>query len=168
MPYQQIEVSEKTLEMNINAEILAWIRRLRGCEQAFIVGMKQSQEARNGIDSLLSNVPKGRHLLLQYKAPHALPAGGNPYKFSLSARQYANLARMASLKPRAVFYVLPHLNQVADLRASSPDFLSATWFLSVNDLLTQHVATNSGHSVSSMPPTCSQRGACPAIAHAVA
>ncbi len=31
--------------------------------------MKQQQEARNGIDDLLANVPKGRHLALQFKAP---------------------------------------------------------------------------------------------------
>jgi len=62
-------VSEKTLELNIGAEILQLIRQKHGCHCAFWIGMKQDQEAGNGIDELISNVPSGMHLALQFKAP---------------------------------------------------------------------------------------------------
>ncbi len=159
MSYHKIAVSEKTLEVNISAEILAWIRSQQGCERAFIIGMKQSQEARNGVDDLVSNVPQGRHFLMQFKAPTPTPPGGNPHWFSLNGRQYANLARLAQRRPGAVFYVLPHMNRISDLRTASPKFLDKTWLLSVSDLINNGVLATSGHKVRSIPPSCTVRSA---------
>ena len=57
-----LRVSEKTLELNICAEILQNIRQIRGCDRAFWIGMKQDQEAGLGLDELINNVPAGMHL----------------------------------------------------------------------------------------------------------
>jgi hypothetical protein len=39
----RVHVSEKTLELNVAAELLAWIRTLPGCEKAFWIGIKQGK-----------------------------------------------------------------------------------------------------------------------------
>ena len=92
MPQKRRVVSEKTLELNVTAEILQVVRAVLGCEGAYWIGMKQSQENTNGIDELIANAKPGFHLVLQFKSAWAEPKGPN-YRFSVSDDQLSNLKR---------------------------------------------------------------------------
>lgn len=124
-------VSEKTLEVNLCAEILHAVRKMPGCAKAFWIGMKQQQEATNGIDDLIASLPKGVHLALQFKAPSADPRDTTPYRFAINEGQRERLARLATRRPKAVHYVLPHLNTLVAVRTASPDLMSETRALAV-------------------------------------
>lgn len=130
-------VSEKTLELNIGAEILWIIRQQPGCEGAFWVGMRQDQEAKNGIDELIANVPAARHLALQFKSPKPTPKDG-PFRFTLNGPQHKNLLKLAIVRPNAVLYVLPHYNNFKAMRdaASKPGLrlLAEAYSLRVADI----------------------------------
>jgi hypothetical protein len=128
------QVSEKTLELNISAELLQIIRGIPGCESAFWVGLKQDQEARWGMDELIRNVPRGYHMVLQFKSPKALPRDSLPYFFTINDRQNNNLLRLAQARPQAVYYVFPHYNSLSRLGNVAPGLLDDTWFLRVFDL----------------------------------
>jgi hypothetical protein len=90
-----LRVSEKTLELNICAEVLEVIRRTPGCGRGFWIGMKQDQEARLGVDELIHNIPAGMHLAFQFKAPRSEPRDHILYRFTINDRQNDNLLRLA-------------------------------------------------------------------------
>ncbi len=150
----RLVVSEKTLELNICAEILWRIRWLLRSRAAFWIGMKQDQEARNGLDELISNLPAGMHLALQSKSPRSWPPNQVPYRFTINDKQHDNLLRLASHRPDAVYYVFPHYNTFTKMRADSPVLLRDTYFLKVEDLRTSPRSTNrlGTHLVESRPP----------------
>jgi hypothetical protein len=135
-------VSEKTLELNIAAELLGIIRTFPGCQNAIWIGMKQNQEARNGIDELINNVPSGFHLALQFKSPRPIPQDQLPYLFSINDRQNNNLLRLAQIRPNAVYYVLPHYNSLTRMRNMAPNLKNDTWVLRVLDLVGLPASTN--------------------------
>ena len=147
-------VSEKTLELNICAEILQRIRGMPGCKQAFWIGMKQQQEAKLGIDELISSVPAGLHLALQFKAPSPKSPDQIPYRFTINDRQNGNLLRLASSRPDAVYYIFPHYNTFTKMRLHSPTLLRDTWVLKVDNLRGMPKSTNSmgTHVVKTDPP----------------
>lgn len=125
-------VSEKTLELNLCALFLERIRATwPGCSGAIWMGMKQKQEARNGIDELLRNIPSARHLALQFKAPHSQRLDQEPYKYGIGEDQNARLQRLAARRPQAVHYVLPNYNTFARLTADSPNLDLHTYLLPV-------------------------------------
>lgn len=96
--------------------------------------MKQRQEARNGIDDLIANVPRGHHLALQFKSPRPTPPDGEPFYFNVNARQNNHLHGLASSRPHAVLYVLPHLNTFGTVRLVSPNLLDRTYVARVIDV----------------------------------
>jgi hypothetical protein len=126
-------VSEKTLELNLCATMLAAIRSWPGCGDAFWIGMKQYQEARSGIDELLANMPSAHHLALQFKAPSSQHLDSEPYVFGLGEDQNARLQRLAESRPGAVYYVLPHYNTFARMRQDAPNLDAHTYLLKVVD-----------------------------------
>lgn len=147
-------VSEKTLEVNICSELLNLIRRIPGCNGAFWIGMKQKQEALNGIDELIHNVPAGLHLALQFKAPRPWPPDGKPFYFTINERQHSHLHRLATVRPSAVHYVFPHYNTFGSIRRDSPALLARTYLLSVARLGTLAASSSKRgtHKVESHPP----------------
>jgi hypothetical protein len=149
-----LRVSEKTLELNICAEVLHAIRQIPGCSRAFWIGMKQNQEARLGIDELIQNVPTGMHLTLQFKAPRSEPRDKVPYMFTINDRQNNNLLRLAGYRPHAVYYIFPHYNSFTKMRVDSPNLLRDAWLLKVNDLKGLPTSTNKQgtHVVRTNPP----------------
>lgn len=155
-------VSEKTLELNVGAELLFLIRAVKGSEAAFWIGMRQDQEAKNGIDELIQNVPKGVHLALQFKAPRPTPRNG-PFRFAINDRPHSNLLRLARQRPSAVHYVLPHYNTFAGMRASAGKkplrLLTQTYFLPVSTVDPLPAATNAPgrHTLESTPPSAAIR-----------
>ena len=150
----RLRVSEKTLELNICAEVLQVIRQIPGCGGAFWIGMKQDQEARLGLDELIHNLPTGMHLALQFKAPRSEPREQIPYRFTINDRQNNNLLRLASNRPDAVYYVFPHYNTFTKMRSYSPDLLRDTYLMKVDDLRVLSASSNrlGTHKVETYPP----------------
>lgn len=150
-----LRVSEKTLELNIGAEVLQLIRQFRGCSRAFWIGMKQDQEARLGIDELIHNLPAGMHFALQFKAPRSKPPNTIPYRFTINDRQNDNLLRLAIARPEAVHYIFPHYNTFTGMRSHSPTLLRDTWLLKVHHLRGLPISTNrlGTHKVETDPPS---------------
>jgi len=150
-----LRVSEKTLELNIGAEVLQLIRQFQGCGGAFWIGMKQDQEARLGIDELIYNLPAGMHFALQFKAPRSEPPNRIPYRFTINDRQNNNLLRLAIMRPDAVHYIFPHYNTFTKMRSHSPTLLRDTWLLKVDDLRSLPISTNrlGTHIVETDPPS---------------
>lgn len=152
MARSRVIVSEKTLELNVAAEIVQTIRGAPGCEAAFWIGMKQHQKALNGIDEVLSNLPSAKHLALQFKAPRARPPDTAPYVFAINEHQHSPLCRLAASRPNAVFYVLPHYNSFPSVRQRSPSLLDDTWFFRISDIGPLQGGSSSGsHTIRSWP-----------------
>lgn len=126
-------VSEKTLELNLCALFLERIQATwPGCSGAIWMGMKQKQEARNGIDELLRNVPSAHHLALQFKAPHSQRLDQEPYQYGIGEDQNARLQLLAAHRPNAVVhYVLPNYNTFTRLTADSPNLDLHTYLVPV-------------------------------------
>lgn len=137
-------VSEKTLELNVCAELLTRIRTIPGFGHAFWIGMKQDQEARNGIDEVLAGAPRGRYLALQFKAPKK-SLGGLGCRYYINDRQNSNLLRLATTRPQAVHYVLPQYVDFREIIGDAPDLLRRTWSLPV-------------WATSGLPPARGRRG----------
>lgn len=135
-------VSEKTLELNISSELLGLIRKKSGCKKAFWIGMKQKQEARNGIDELIANVPKGRHLALQFKSPRQNPKNGPGYYLSINDNQNNNLLRLSKNHRDSVFYVFPAYNTFQKMDNFSPNLMNETYFMRVADTRSLPAASN--------------------------
>ena len=95
------EVSEKSLELNVCAEMLQEIRRWQGCQGAVWYGMTQRQERCTGLDEMVSNTP-GYSLMLQFKSPWATSRENDLYKFSINHNQHQTLERLATKYPKAV------------------------------------------------------------------
>jgi len=93
---------ERTLELDICAEVLSLIRSLPNSQAAFWIGMKQDQEARNGLDELISNLPAGLPLALQFKAPKSRQPNQVPHRLTVNGRQNGNLLRLAARRPDAL------------------------------------------------------------------
>jgi len=150
----RVIVSEKTLEMNICAEFLPLIRSFPGCQKSFWIGMKQRQEARNGLDELISNVPSGFHLMLQFKAPKSPSLVPKGFEFTLNDEQLRHLVRLANRRPEAVHYVLPHYNRFRSIRQDSPCLLQQTYLLPVEQLKGLAASSNKQgtHKVITEPP----------------
>lgn len=147
-------VSEKTLELNICAELLGLLRSLPHCHAAFWIGMKQDQEARNGLDELITNLPAGMHLALQFKSPRSRPRDQMPYRFATNDKQNSSLLRLSARRPDAVYYVFPQYNTFTRMRSNSPNLLSDTHFLRVEDLRILPLSSNrlGTHVVETRPP----------------
>ena len=83
------EVSEKSLELNVCAETLQYIRAWPGCQRALWLGLTQRQERRTGLDELIRSVGPG------FGPTHYVPddvysvAGllASPYFFSSRSRR---------------------------------------------------------------------------------
>ena len=128
------EVSEKSLELNVCAELLQHIRSWPGCERALWLGLTQAQERRKGIDELIRNVGAGYALMLQFKAPWPSSLVDNLYKFSINERQHEALEQLAGQYPQAVYYVFPLYSQWIKADRHAPDLSQDTWLVPVSSM----------------------------------
>ena len=101
------EISEKSLELNVCAELLHCVRSIPGCGKALWVGLTQDQESREGIDERLRGTQNSVSLMLQFKSPAPTSISGYFYRFSISIRQHQLLMNLANRYPDAVSYVFP-------------------------------------------------------------
>ena len=129
-------ISEKSLEMNVNENIVVAIRQWGGVfSRAFIYGFTLRAEAYHGFDSSI-NLPGTASFLfaLQYKKP--ISESGNIYRFLINSdkrRQQHILLWISSLRYRNVWYVFPLIIDSLELSRSSPNFLQRTCFVRVQD-----------------------------------
>ena len=124
-------VSEKTLELNVCAELLQLIRTWPGCEGALWFGLTQKQERRTGLDQLIENVGPGFALMLQFKSPWPTSIVDHLYKFSINEQQHEPLDELAAEYPESVFYVFPLYSTWNKAQTDAPDLCQDTWLLPV-------------------------------------
>ena len=128
------EVSEKSLELNVCAEMLQYIRAWPGCQRALWLGLTQRQERRTGLDELIRNVGPGSSLMLQFKAPWPSSDVDNLYKFSINERQHEALEQLADQYPEAVYYVFPLYSRWIKADRHAPDLAQDTWLVPVSSM----------------------------------
>ena len=87
----QREISEKTLELNICAEILSSLRGRPGYQNVVWQGLTQKQERDVGVDAILRDLGPGRSLLLPFKSPWPSSAMDYLYKFSINTLQHGTM-----------------------------------------------------------------------------
>lgn len=125
------QVSEKSLELNLCAELIQCIRARKGCEGAVWFGMTQLQEYRTGLDETVTNAP-GYSLMLQFKSPHATSTYDHHYKFSINRRQHKTLKELTKGHPRAAYYVFPLYSKWRKILDHSPRLTKDTWLVPVS------------------------------------
>lgn len=135
------EVSEKSLELNICAELLYHIRTWPGCNKALWYGLTQKQERRTGLDELIRNVGPGDVFMLQFKAPWRSSLEDDLYKFSINEEQHFALEQVANNHPRAVFYVFPLYISWNKADHHVPNLAQDTWLLQVASVPFSSIST---------------------------
>ena len=128
------EVSEKSLELNVCAELLQRVRILPGCEGALWLGLTQRQERRKGLDEFIDNVGPGVALMLQFKAPWPTSAVDHLYKFSINEQQHEALEDLAAYHPDAVHYVFPFFSRWSKAKEYAPDLVQDTWLVPASSI----------------------------------
>ena len=138
------KISEKTLELNLCAELLQCIRSWPGSEKALWVGLTQAEESRQGIDERLRD-PRGRSLMLQFKSPKPSSRENGLYKFNINLGQHRAMETLAKGHPDAVFYVFPLYTKWPKADQHAPDLAQDTWLLPISCLPTSPSTPSSGH-----------------------
>lgn len=125
-----MKVSEKSLELNVGAELLAHLRGPMKMQKAYLRGLTQREEKRSGVD-FFANLPGDvRIFAFQFKAPRG-PEDGLPYRFTLNRDQHRALHQLAVQAPNAIFYVLPFYVLTDKLERDVPCLAQDTWLLPV-------------------------------------
>ena len=123
------EVSEKSLELNVCAEMLQCLRGYPDYRKALWIGLTQREERQQGLDTRIRNADD-LALMLQFKSPWATYYGDNFYKFSVNKRQHEALERLGN--PEAVFYAFPLYSRWSKADKDAPNLLQDTWLLPVS------------------------------------
>jgi len=98
-----MKVSEKSLELNVGAELLGLLRNGWGMSKAYLRGLTQRQESQEGADFFVQLDPVTRLFGFQFKAPRGL-ADARPYQYTLMRDQHDLLFQLGQLSPGSVFY----------------------------------------------------------------
>ena len=124
------EVSEKSLELNVCAEMLQCLRGYPDYRE----GSVDWPDSKGGTSTRLGYKDFGNAgdlaLMLQFKSPWATYYGDDFYKFSVNKRQHEALERLGS--PEAVFYAFPLYSRWSKADRDAPNLLQDTWLLSVS------------------------------------
>ena len=128
-----MKVSEKSLELNVGAELLALLRGPWGMPKAYLRGLTQREESHEGVDFFAQLTPATRIFAFQFKAPRG-PQDGEPYRFTFQRRQHEKLSALAGGSMGNVFYVLPYYVLPVKLQRCVPCLLRDTWFLPVGSM----------------------------------
>lgn len=133
-----MKVSEKSLELNVGAELLGRMRSNWGMRKAYLRGLTQTEERQEGVDFFAHLDPNTRLFAFQFKAPKG-SAEGEPYRYTLAAYQHQTLLTLAAQAPSSVFYVLPFYVTVSKLAAQVPLLSQDTWLLKIAGMTTTQV-----------------------------
>ncbi len=80
-----MKVSEKSLELNVGAELLALLRGPWKMPKAYLRGLTQREEHQEGVDFFAELVPETMIFAFQFKAPKG-HREGEPYRFTVQRR----------------------------------------------------------------------------------
>lgn len=133
-----MKVSEKSLELNVGAEILDLMRNQLGMPKAYLRGLTQGEERQEGADFFVELDPATKIFAFQFKRPKG-PFEHAPYTFTLKREQHIELFRLAEDWPGSTFYVLPFYVTPQKLRQDVPNLAQDTWLLDVSDVPTEQV-----------------------------
>ena len=122
------EVSEKSLELNVCAEMLQHLRSYPAFQKASWLGLTQREERQQGLDAKIKNAP-GVALMLQFKSPWATSRVDRIYKFTINREQHKALEKLGN--PDAVHYVFPLYSKWWKVDQDAPDILQDTWLVPV-------------------------------------
>jgi hypothetical protein len=128
-----MKVSEKSLELNIGAELLWLMRNSCGMPKAYLRGLTQAEERQEGVDFFVQLKPDARVFAFQFKAPHGKKES-IPYKYTLVRYQHDPLFQLSQYSPRGVFYVFPNYVTFSKLQTNVPTLIADTWFLNVRQM----------------------------------
>lgn len=128
-----MKVSEKSLELNVGAELLALLRGPLEMPKAYLRGLTQREESQEGVDFFAQMTPETRVFAFQFKAPKG-HQDGEPYRFTIQRRQHEKLSELARGSTGNVFYVLPYYVHPVKLQDHVPNLLADTWFLPVGSM----------------------------------
>ena len=128
-----MKVSEKSLELNVGAELLALLRGRWRMPKTFLRGLTQREESQEGVDFFAQMGSRTRIFAFQFKAPKGRQEG-EPYRFTIQRRQHEKLSALAGGSTGNVFYVLPYYVLPAKLQRCVPRLLRDTWFLPVGSM----------------------------------
>lgn len=128
-----MKVSEKSLELNVGAELLAVLRGSWRMPKAYLRGLTQREENQEGVDFFVQLPPGTRIFAFQFKAPKG-HREGEPYKFTIRRRQHEKLSALAGSSAGSVFYVLPFYVRTTKLQDDVPNLLADTWLLPVETM----------------------------------
>lgn len=129
------KVSEKSLELNVGAELLDLIRNSWGMQKAYLRGLTQREEDQEGVDFYTELNPSSRLFAFQFKAPRGRRES-IPYRYMLKREQHTRLRLLARLAPDSVFYVFPFYATPEKLQQDVPQLLGDTWLLSIDQMRT--------------------------------
>lgn len=121
-----MRLSEKTLELNICAQVSAYFK---GNQNLLWFGLTQKQEAKAGFDACVKL--GGRLVIFQFKASNHVLKNGTR-KFVAPHKQMTDLMQRAH-SGRSIFYAFPMVGNTFELKAN-PDLLSQTWLLDVANI----------------------------------
>ena len=128
-----MKVSEKSLELNLAAEVLSALRGRPGMQRAYLRGLTQREERQEGAD-FCADLPSGARLLaLQFKAPKGI-SEQLPYRYTLVRYQHEALFTLAQTSPGAVFYVFPFYVTISKLQNDLPTLAADTWLLELDSM----------------------------------
>ena len=123
-----MKVSEKSLELNVGAELLTRMRGPLNMPKAYLRGPTQREEHRTGVD-FFARLPDGTRIFaFQFKAPRG-PSDDLPYTFTLGRDQHSSLHNLAVQDPGAVYYVFPFYVSTHKLVRDVPNLARDTWLL---------------------------------------
>jgi hypothetical protein len=128
-----MKVSEKSLELNIGAEILNLMRTSWQMPKAYLRGLTQAEERQEGVDFFAQLSPNARIFAFQFKAAHGKNES-TPYKYTIVRYQHDPLFQLSQSSPRGVFYVFPYYVTFKKLQKDVPNLMLDTWFLNVRQM----------------------------------
>ncbi len=82
-----MQVTEKSLELNVGAELLGLVRGTWGVPKAYRTGLTQQEEKQEGVDFFVQLNPATRLFAFQFKAPKG-KAEASPYRHTLVREQH--------------------------------------------------------------------------------
>lgn len=130
-----MKVSEKSLELNLGAELLGLIRNGWGMSKAYLRGLTQREESQEGADFFVQLDPATRLFAFQFKAPRGI-IDAVPYRYRLMRDQHDLLFQLSRLSPGSAFYVFPFYVRVAKLHQDVPNLMNDTWLLDLDQMPT--------------------------------
>jgi len=130
-----MKVSEKSLELNVGAEILNLMRTAWGMPKAYLRGLTQQEEKQEGVDCFAELPTHTKIFAFQFKAPRGA-VDAAPYKYKIQRQQHDLLYQLSQLGASGVFYVFPYYVTLAKLQQQVPNLMQDTWLLDIHQVPT--------------------------------